>query len=405
MLLETSSLDAAITSLFWITSVAVLAPIVSKLLRGAVSETVVMLALGAAIGPSALGLASTESGVALVREIGLGLLFLLAGGELDVKTMRGSVGRNAWLTWAICLAAGLGVAWLVIPDPTFNTALVLALAMTSTALGTLLPILKERGLLSTPLGRAVMAHGAVGELGPILVMALLLGSHAPWISAVFLLAFLVGALAVAFIPHRLFARIPWLRAAVSDGVDNTSQTAMRIVFWVLLTLMALAAVLELDVVLGAFAAGLLLKALQPSDTHFLEARLEAIAFSFFIPVFFVTSGMNIDVGVVAARPGIMLVFVLMILVIRGGVVWAREQFTPTGSGLASRADRLRLGLYAATGLPMIVAVTELAVANDLMPSDIASLLVAAGAVTVLLFPLLAGLINRSADQTEASTQA
>lgn len=395
MLLESVALTGAITSLFWITSVALVSPVVSRLLRGAIPEVVIMLVLGCAIGPSGLAVASTESGVALVREIGLGLLFLLAGAELDVKTMRGSVGRNAWLTWVLCLAAGLGVAWALMPDPTFSTALVLALAITSTALGTLLPILKERGTLDTPLGKAVMAHGAVGELGPILVMALLLSTRAPWLSALVLVAFFVGAILVALVPRRLMRRVPWIQSAITAGVDTTSQTAMRIVFWVLLTLMALASVLELDVVLGAFAAGLLLRALQPADSHFLERRLEAIAYSFFIPVFFVTSGMNIDLAAVIANPLALVVFVVMILVVRGGIVWARERFTPTGSGLTDRADRLRLGLYAATGLPIIVAVTELATANDLMPTGIASLLVAAGAVTVLLFPLLAGAINRT----------
>ncbi|MFV0451306.1 MAG: cation:proton antiporter, partial [Propioniciclava sp.] len=361
MLLESSvALTGAITSLFWITSVALVSPILSRLLRGAVPEVVLMLVLGAVIGPSVLALASTESGVELVREIGLGLLFLLAGAELDIKTMRGSVGRNAWLTWLLCLGAGLGVAWLFIPDPTINTALVLALAVTSTALGTLLPILKDRGTLGTPLGTAVMAHGAVGELGPILVMALLLGTRSTLLSALVLVAFFAAALIVALLPHRLVRLVPWLRSAISDGVDTTAQTAMRIVFWLLLALMALASVLELDVVLGAFAAGLLLRALRPESAAYLERRLEAIAFSFFVPVFFVTSGMNIDVTAVAADPALLAILVLMILLLRGGIVWARERFTPTGSGLTEPADQRRLGLYAATGLPIIVAVTELA---------------------------------------------
>lgn len=302
LLESTAALTNAITSLFWITSAALLAAILSRLLRGKIPEVVIMLILGCVIGPYVLGLASTESGVELVKEIGLGLLFLLAGAELDVKTMRGPLGRNAWLTWVVCVLVGLGAAWIVIPDPSFSTALVLALAITSTALGTLLPILKERGTLGTPLGRAVMAHGAVGELGPILAMALLLGTRATWLSAILLVTFFVGAVAVAFLPHRLMARVPWLRTAISDGVNTNSQTAMRIVFWVLLTLMALAAVLDLDVVLGAFAAGLLLRALQPPDSRYLERRLEAIAYSFFIPVFFITSGMNIDVGAVEASP-------------------------------------------------------------------------------------------------------
>ncbi|WP_238335720.1 cation:proton antiporter [Serinicoccus kebangsaanensis] len=389
VLTSSTTLDAALLSLFWIGCALVVSPVVVRASRGVVPDVVVLLVLGCLLGPSVLALAEIGPGVELVRELGLGLLFLLAGTEIDPATLRAKQGRQAILTWILCLALALGVAWAFIPDATFAAAAVLAIAVTSTALGALLPILKDRGQLDSPLGTAVLTHGAVGELMPIMAMALLLSTRTTWASALVLLAFFLVAAVVAVVPHRLVMRVPGIRAALVEGVDTTAQTAVRVTFWLLLTLMAAASVFELDVVLGAFAAGFIVRAVRPEGFLGYEERLEAIAYGFFIPVFFVTSGMNVDVAAVAEQPVLLLVFVAMILVIRGGVVWLRERLSRTGSGLTGPGDRRRLALYAATGLPIIVAVTELGVSRELMPEDIAAVLVAAGALTVLVFPFLA----------------
>lgn len=384
--------DGAIESLFWIASAIALSPLLVRVTRRVVPDVVVLLALGALLGPSALGLASTEAGVSLLAEIGLGLLFLIAGSEIDPASLRSSQGRHAALTWLLSLLVALGLAWLVVPDPTFSSALVLALAVTSTALGTVLPILHDRGLMQTPVGRSVLTHGAIGELGPILTMAVLLGTRTTLTTAAVLLVFVVVAAVVAAFPRAVLLRIPGVRAAVVEGMHGTGQTGMRFIFWLLLTLMAAAAVLELDVVLGAFVAGFVLRALLPPEAHFLDERLQIVAWSFLVPIFFVVSGMGIDLAAIGSAPLMLVAFVLMILVVRGGIVWLRERYTSTGSGLTSSGDRAQLGLYAATGLPIIVAVTELATARDLMPDDVAAVLVAAGAVTVLVFPLLARVV-------------
>ncbi|MFV0426025.1 MAG: cation:proton antiporter [Beutenbergiaceae bacterium] len=364
-------------------------PLVVRLTRGTVPDVVVLLVGGAIIGPSVLDLAAVEGGIGLLREVGLGLLFLIAGSEINPASLKSRQGHQAALTWVVCVVIGFGIGMVLIPQAAALTAVVLALAITSTALGALLPILKERGLMESRLGAAVLTHGAVGELGPVLVMALLLGSRSTLVTAVVLVAFLVLALVVAVVPRAAVARIPWLRTAILDGMHGNRQTGMRLIFWVLLTLMAAAAIFELDVVLGAFAAGFILRQAQPSSSHFLHERVEVVAWSFLVPVFFVSSGITIDVSAIRAQPLLLVAFVAMILAVRGGVVLVREQLGGTGSGLATFRERLQLGFYSAAGLPIIVAVTELAVSRDLMSAEIAAVLVAAGAVTLLLFPLLA----------------
>lgn len=388
--METSqALTESVVSLFWISVVVALSPILNRASRGMLPDAVILLVLGCLIGPNGLHLATVTPGVDLVREIGLGLLFLMAGAEIEPETLRSSQGRHAAFTWLLSLLISFGVAMLALPHETVEVAIVLALATTSTALGTLLPILTENGVLGSTLGRAVLTHGAVGEAGPILAMAVLLGTHTGAGTALVLAAFLGICIAAAVLPARLHNRVPHLRTALAETMHGTRQAGMRAIFLLLLTLMAAAAVFGLDIALGAFAAGFVLRSLMPPGAHFIDHRVRVVAWSFLVPVFFVVSGMGISVKAVTAKPFLLLAFVVMILGVRGGTVWLRTRFTPTGEEPTDKHERLQLGLYSAVGLPIIVAVTELATTDDILPDDIAAILVCAGAVTVLLFPLLA----------------
>lgn len=391
-----SDLTSTLVSLFWIATVIALSPLVARATRGLVPDVVSLLVLGCLIGPGVLSLASTGEGIDLLSQLGLGLLFLIAGTEIQPAALRTAQGRHAGATWILCMLIGLAVAWAFIPVADFSVALVLALAISSTALGALMPILRDRDEEASPLGKAVIMHGVMGELGPIAAITLLLGSRSSLTTMAVLLGFTLVAVLVAIAPRAILLRIPGVSSAVVQGMHGTGQTGMRFIFWLLLTLMAAAAVLELDLVIGAFAAGFVLRAIAPDDAHFLDDKLTVVAWSFLVPLFFVATGMAVDIDAVTASPGLLATFVLMILGVRGGVVWLREQFTPTGSGLTTVTERLQLGLYAAAGLPIIVAVTELAVESDLMPHDVASVLVAAGIVSVTLFPAAArGLQHRA----------
>lgn len=211
-----------------------------------------------------------------------------------------------------------------------------------------------------------------------------------------LLAFAAAAVVVVALPARILRRVPLLGRAVMRASNTTMQTTARITVLVLVTLMLLTAVLELDVALGAFSAGLLsnavLRAVAADHAEEIAHKLEIVGFSLLIPVFFVTSGMTIDLGAVASKWPLLLAFVGAILVVRGFPVFAREMWTSTHSGVTTTRDRLALGLYAATGLPIIVAVTQIAASSQLITAATASVMVTAGAVTVLAFPLAANRI-------------
>ncbi|MEV5649632.1 cation:proton antiporter [Nocardia sp. NPDC052254] len=396
MLLAQASSESgpsAIVSLFWIALAAMLAPLIARLLRGYVPDVVVLLLCGMAIGPFGLHWADSAGGVDLLAELGLGMLFLLAGYELDPALLRGRSGRVAWSTWVCCLLFALVFVSLSATDADFTTHIAVAIAMTSTALGTLLPIVKQTGELDRPLGRAILAHGAVGELAPVVAMSLLLTSHSVGAASVILLLFLLAAALVGLVPHRILDRVPGFGRLLSELSGGTAQLPVRAVFLLLMILMAVAEVFDLDVVLGAFAAGLILRRLIAAGHPDVGPSLETVGYGVLIPIFFVNSGMGIDIGAVAAKPVLWVVFVVSIAVARGLPVWLSERFVPHGANLDSGRERVQLALYAATGLPIIVAVTQVATAAGLMGQELASTLVASGATTVLLFPMVARVIG------------
>ncbi|WP_315119898.1 cation:proton antiporter [Corynebacterium matruchotii] len=383
-----------LVSFAWIMAATVTAPLISWATGKRVPAVVLLIGAGILIGPHWLGLASTEGGVGLLKQLGLGMLFLLAGYEINPAMIRSREGRTSATTWLVCMGLSFAGACALLHPHNTSTAVVLAIAFTSTAVGTLMPIMKQQQVLHTPVGRSLLVHGAIGEIFPIFAMALLLSARSTWVTAIVLAAFFVIALVVAAIPRTVRFLLPWTARAMVLNAGATNQTVMRLVLWMLGVLMAVAAVFELDVVLGAFAAGFILRRLVPEKFgEAVEQRLDIVGYSLLIPVFFVCSGMTIDPRAVVDKPWLLCILVPLIYVVRGLPVLIRELFFTTGSQLTNVREKIQLSLYAATALPIIAAVTEVAVESQLLSEENASLLVAAGSVTVLIFPFIANMIQ------------
>jgi Kef-type K+ transport system membrane component KefB len=389
--------ESSFVSLLWIALCAVIAPLLAGLVpRKLVPEVVILLIAGVLIGPFGFRLATTDDAIGILRELGLGMLFLLAGYEIEISELTGRSGRRALVVWLICLGIALAVVSLIGLTGLIHAETALAIALCSTALGTLLPILKDGGLLGSKVGRAVMNHGAFGELGPIIAMAVLLGTAGPAEAVVAVIMFALIAGAVTLPWRRIRRETSQIMGLIRAGSETTGQTTVRLTVLLLVGLSVLAEVFELDVVLGAFAAGFILRQALPRGDEQLETKLNGLAFGLLIPIFFVTSGMAIDPRAVAAAPLALVLFVGMIMIVRGLPVFAAsklERELGTGRSMFDTRESARIGLFAATGLPIIVAVTSTAVSAGQMTSANASVLVAGGAVTVLLMPLAATLLG------------
>jgi len=366
---------------------AVLAPLLA---RGAsrwmrIPIVVFELMLGIVLGPSLLGWAVPSDFVAALSEFGLAMLFFVAGSEIEFTAFRGRTGRSAIFGWLISLAVGVGVTWLIAPG---EIAIVIGIALCSTALGTLLPILRDAGELRTPFGRAAGAIGAVGEFGPLIAISLFLGASNPGIETLVLLLFgLVagGAIWLAFkVPRGAMHRV------VNSTLHTSGQFAIRVVFLILAGLVALSIALDLDLLLGAFAAGivwrLLMRDADEPSRKAVESKVEAVAFGFLVPVFFVYTGITFDLAALLADPVLLLVVpvvLVLLFVVRG---LPSMLAAPAGS---TRRERLSIAFLGATGLPIIVAVTAIGVEEGVVRTADAAVLVGAGMLSVLLFPLIA----------------
>lgn len=393
-----------LVSLSIIMAVAVICPIIAERIPGKpIPQTVLLLIFGAVLGPHMLDKIWLTDATELLSELGLAFLFLLAGYEIDPKKLGGHQGRVGLLTWAVTLA----IAWLVVFLVPFFAAhdmngIAAVITLTTTALGTLMPILKERGLDGTPVGDATIAYGTWGELGPVLAMAVLLSTRSQWQTMLILAAFTAICVAAALLPKAARRAGHWVYDFLTANANTASQTLMRLTVLLLVGLITVSKLFDLDVVLGAFAAGFILRFVIPDGRKTLELKLEGVAYGFLIPVFFVVSGASIDVNAVAGNPALLVTFIAMLLIIRTVPVFLATTLDRKRNPLAP-ADRLTVSLYCTTALPVIVAVTSVAVKAGTMQQATASTLVAAGAVTVFLMPLLGGLAGSLIRRTDSAS--
>jgi Kef-type K+ transport system membrane component KefB len=383
-------LPEGLDSLFVIVLVAALVPLIVSLVPGRrIPEVVLLLLFGVLVGPHVLDLAQTDSAVLLIANVGLGFLFFIAGYELDLSVLRGSEGVAAAAAWALSMLIALAVVGALAASGYVRAFLPVAIALTTTALGMLLPILRDAGATGGTLGRAMLANGAVGEFAPIVAISVFLSARGAWESLVLLLGFGLVALLLSrstgWLKDRRVAEL------VQLGSDSSSQTPVRITMLLLVSLLVLAGELGLDVVLGAFAAGVVLRVTLPRGDERLERKLDGLAFGFFIPAFFVVSGMQVDIQSILHSPARLAVFFLLLLAVRGLSV-----FLVFRSRLPGR-EPLQLALFAATGLPLIVAITEIGLSTGVMRSENAAALVGAGLLSVLVFPMLGSAIGRQRD--------
>ncbi len=387
-------MDLPLSVLVMLPLLAVVAPILASVVGRVVRIPLVVfeIVLGIVFGPAVLGWVHPTNGTEKLSNLGLCMLFFLAGNEIDFGRIRGRPLNRSIVGWLFALVLGVAVALLLAPTPA--AAIFVGVALTSTALGTLMPILRDAGELRTPFGAAVIAIGAVGEFGPLIAISLFLSGREPGLAAVVLLSFVVITAGAIYLASR--GTHPRLDSLITATLHTSGQFAVRLVLCLLLLLVALSLVLGLDMLIGAFAAGviakLLLSGAGPHDKEAIEGKLEAVGFGFLVPIFFISTGLTFDLDALLADPTTLLmlpVFLILLVLVRG----SSTLFTSRG---LVPADRRAVVLLGSTGLPIVVAVTGIGVSSGDLPVGTATALVGAGMLSVLLFPLIGLALHRKA---------
>jgi Kef-type K+ transport system membrane component KefB len=379
-------------SFFVIVVIAALAAITVAVVpsRFAPPVVVVELLLGILVGPEVLDLAESDDFIAFFSNLGLGMLFFFAGYEIDFERIKGTPLKLGALGWLLSIALAYGIGGALAAVGVVVSFLFTGSAMATTAIGTLIPILRDNGELKTRFGTYLLAAGAVGEFGPILLVTLVLSTKQPLHEAAILVLFVALALALALASVRLAWR-GW--PALERTFESSSQLAVRITVVLVFGLVLLANELGLDVLLGGFVAGMIVRlALKGRELGVFESKLTAVGFGFFVPFFFVTSGIEFDLDALGSATALlkMLMFFGLFLVVRGAPAMLLYR------GVLHARQRAALAFFSATQLPLVVAITALAVEGGHMRSSTAAGLVGAAMLSTLVFPFAGLALQRRA---------
>ena len=381
--------ESGFTDLLIVVVIAFGAPLVLGLAPKLRLPAVVLeIIAGIVVGPSGLGWVEINEPVAILATVGLAFLLFLAGLEIDPEQLRGRVLRLTAIGFGVSVVIALGVGYLLSGLGLVDRPLLVAIILTATSLGVIVPVLKDAGESTSQFGQLVIAAASIADFGAIILLSIFFSRDGAGVGAqlvilgIFVAALGVAGLVVAGVEH--VGRISQLLVRLQD---TTAQIRVRGAFLLLIGLVALASQLGLEVILGAFAAGFILAILDRDTmrTHpQLHVKLDGAGYGIFIPVFFVASGVRFDLDALfasASAVAMIPIFLVALLAVRGIPALAYR-------GTIDRRHVIVAGLLQATSLPFIVAATAIGLEIGAITAASAAALLAAGLLSVLIFPLL-----------------
>ena len=379
--------DPEFTNLLIVVALAFAAPFLLGLAPKLLLPAVVLEILaGIVVGPSGLGWVEIDSTLEVVAVLGLAFLLFLAGLEIDFDRLRGRLLRLAAGGYAVSFAISVAVALVLKAAGLVETPLLVAIILCATSLGVIIPVLKDAEQINTRFGQLILAAGSIADFGAIILLSLFFSGEGGIGATVILIAGLVLLALTILIATRAAERSGRVSADLLRLQDTTAQIRVRGAIVLLVGFAAAAQTLGLEVILGTFMAGALLKLADRDDamTHpDFQPKLTAIGFGFFIPVFFVTSGVRFDLDALFADSTTLImvpIFVLALLAVRGLPALLYRGYLP-------RPQIRVAALLQATSLPFIVAATAIGTDLGLIDQAESAALIAAGLVSVMVFPL------------------
>lgn len=354
---------------------------------------VLEIVAGIAIGPAGLGWVEIDETISVLATIGLVFLLFLAGLEIDFDRLRGRLLGMAGGSWVLSFGLAVAVGFALKAGGVAQTPLLVAVILSATSLGVIIPVLKDAGEIESEFGQLVVAAGSIADFGGIILLSVLFTGEGGTGATLVLIGSLLALGGVVLMVVRGAEHSMSVSADLLRLQDTTAQIRVRGAVVLLIAFAAAAEQLGLEVILGAFAAGAVLTLLDRDEamTHPLFRRkLEAIGFGVFIPVFFVTSGLRFDLDALLNDPSNLAMvpaFLAALAVVRGVPALLYRPLLGPRRTLAA-------ALFQATSLPFIVAATAIGRDLDLIGGAESAELIAAGLLSVLAFPLAGSLLLR-----------
>jgi Kef-type K+ transport system membrane component KefB len=376
-------------SLLIVGVVAVVVPLVLGLVPAVkVPPAVFEILCGVLVGPAVLGWVHLDVAVRVISDLGLGFLLFMAGYEIDLRRFDRRVLSLAGRAFAASAALALLVAYGLQLGGQIKDGLLVGITLMATALGILVPILKDAAQTETGFGNLIMVAGSLAELVPVLLLSVFFSASSanPGVE-LGLLAGFIGLTAVVVVVTQRVSGLRPLREVVQRLESTSSQLGVRLAITFALAFGVAAERFGLATILGAFLAGIIVRRTgeSPATHEQFQVKLEAIGFGFLIPVFFVSTGAGLDISALfsSARAIILVpVFLVALLVVRGGpaALYARA---------VGRTHALAAGFMQATSLTFIVVATVIGVQTGHQRPSTATALVVAGLLSVVIYPPLA----------------
>ncbi len=390
--------DVSFDNLLVVSAIAVLAPLLLGFVpRLRIPAIVLEIVAGVVVGPSVLGWVEVDLPVSILALLGLAFVLFLAGLEIDLHRLRGRLLTAALAGFAVTLVLAFASAMGFVAAGWVSGPLIVATALSATGLGLVVPVLKDAGQADTEVGQTTIAGSSVADFGAVLLLSFLFSMSEGGTGSRIVLAVVFAALVVVTAAVVMRASMSMRLGDVLLRLqDTTAEIRVRFAVLLLITFVVLAEVFGLESILGAFIAGAVIGAVdKDSSTHpQLRTKLEAIGYGFLVPVFFVASGLRLDLSGLLDDPAALVrvpLFLLALLVVRGVPA---ALYVPA---LGRRAS-VAAGLLQATSLPFIVAATQIGVELGALSAVNAAALVCAGLLSVLIFPPTALALLRGVEQ-------
>ncbi|MCD0485493.1 cation:proton antiporter [Streptacidiphilus sp. ASG 303] len=390
------SYDNLVIVLATAAGVPLLLSVVPRLpLPGAVLE----ILAGIVLGPAVLDVVTADSAVEMLSVIGLGFLLFLAGLEIDIQQLRGPRARLIGVGLLVSAVLALSVGLLMHLAGLVESPLLIGTALMATALGLLVPILKDSRAIDQPVGQLVIGGASAGEVGAVVLLSLLFSERSSDAgSKILLLLVLIGVAALIVTASLRAGRRRWLSDTLDRLADTSAQIRIRLAMLLVVGLSAMSLHLGFEAILGAFVAGAVLRLIDPdaerSHPRF-HMKLAGLGHGFLVPVFFVASGVQFNLGALFENAGTVLrvpMFLAALLLVRG-----LPALLYRAAGL-SWTEVAATALLQATSLPVIVAAATIGLRLHAVRPENAAALVAAGLLSVVVLPLVAlPLLQRSND--------
>src|SRR3954467_7143118 len=366
-------------------------------------SVVLEILAGIVIGPSVLGIAEVDQTVQVMALLGLGFVLFLAGLEIEFETLRGPVLKLSAAGFALSFGIALLVALGLDAAGLVETPLLVAIILCATSLGVVVPVLKDAGEISSTFGQLIIAAASIADFGAIILLSVFFSGEGGTGSTLLLLGALFALAATVFVAVKGAERSRRLREDLVRLQDTTAQIRIRASLVLLVGFAALAESLGLEVILGAFIAGAIVSLVDRDQamTHpEFRRKLEAVGFGFFIPAFFVTSGVRFDLDALTASASSVImgpIFLAALLTAPGfPAILYRRAIDSRHAAIA--------GMLQATSLPFIVAATAIGMDLHLIDAAGSAALIGAGLLSVLIFPLAGLLLLRRGAPSPAAAR-